>query len=269
MTQFYTNLENLYNEHHYEPQCIWNIDETGCQAFQSGSAKVFAKRGIRGVHKVILAEREWLSVLIAINANGGTIPHYYIFKGVKQIRNYVAYCEKGAMLGMQKKGWMDSTHFMEWMDFIHKLERKEGLSQSRRHLLELDGHKSHMDVLIKAKDHGIGMLSLPSHTSHELQPLDKACFRPFKVAFTAYRDLWNIKRSGQKCKKEDLAQWASLAVQKALTPRNILNGFRATGIWPLNPQALIPNTRPSQPFYHEEAEREQRNDILQGDLLAA
>ena len=101
MTQFYTNLENLYNEHHYEPQCIWNINETKCQASQSGSTKVFAKRSIRGVHKVIPTEREWLSVLIAINANEGTIPHYYIFKRVKQIRNYVAYCKKGAMLKMQ------------------------------------------------------------------------------------------------------------------------------------------------------------------------
>ena len=145
----------------------------------------------------------------------------------------MAYCEKGAMLGMQKKDWMDSTHFMEWMDhFIHKLEKEEGLSQSRRHLLVLDGHKSDMnlDVLIKTKDHGIDMLSLPLHTSHEFQPLDKACFRPFKVAFKAYKDLSNIKRSGQKCRKEDQAQWAPLAFQKALTPRNILSGFRANGI---------------------------------------
>ena len=44
MSQFYTNLGNLYNEHHYEPRCIWNIDETRCQASQTGSAKVFAKR---------------------------------------------------------------------------------------------------------------------------------------------------------------------------------------------------------------------------------
>ena len=168
------------------------------------------------------------------------------------------------------KGWMDSTHFMEWMDhFIHKLEKEEGLSQSRRHLIVFDGYKSHMNLDVLAKDHGIDMLSLPSHTSHELQPLDKTCFRPFKVAFTAYRDLWNIKRSGQKCRKENLAQWASLALQKALTPRNILNGFRASGIWPLNPQALIPNRRPCQPFYDEEIEREQKDDILQGNLPAA
>ena len=46
------------------------------------------------------------------------------------------------------------------------------------------GHKSHinLDVLLMAKEHGIDIISIPSHTSHGLQPLDKVCFRPFKVA---------------------------------------------------------------------------------------
>ena len=97
---------------------------------------------------------------------------------------------------------------MEWMDnFIHKMESQERLSQERRHLIILNGHKSHIDleVLIKAKDHGIDMISLPSHTSHELQSFDKGYSRPFKVAFRAYRDVWLIKNSGNKCKKKDLA----------------------------------------------------------------
>ena len=73
--------------------------------------------------------------------------------------------------------------------FIHKMENEGRLSQEQRHLLILDGHKSHisMDVLLKAKEHYIDMISLPSNTSHHLQPLDIACFRPFKVAFRAYR----------------------------------------------------------------------------------
>ena len=123
---------------------------------------------------------------------------------------------------------------MEWMDhFIRKLESQEILSQKKRHLLILDGHKSHinLDILLKAKEHGIDMISLPSHTSHELQPFDKACFRPsFKMAFRAYRDVWLNKNSGNKCRKEDLAHWASLALKKALTRKNIQSGFRATGI---------------------------------------
>jgi len=27
------------------------------------------------------------------------------------------------------------------------------------------------------------MITLPLHTSHALQPLDVACFKPFKIAF--------------------------------------------------------------------------------------
>ena len=36
-------------------------------------------------------------------------------------------------------------------------------------------------------------------------------------------------------KKKDLAHWALLAFQKALTSKNILSGFRAIEIWLLNP----------------------------------
>ena len=92
--------------------------------------------------------------------------------------------------------------------FIHKFEKEESLSQERRHLVILDGHKSHINlkVLMIAKDHGIDMISLPSHTSHSLQSLDIACFRPFKVAFRTYSDLWNLKNHGNNCRKEDLAQ---------------------------------------------------------------
>ena len=227
---------------------------------------------MKGVHKIIPAEREWLSVLSAINALGQTIPNYYIFKGVRKLRNYTALCEEGAMLGMQKKGWMDTFHFIEWMDyFIHKMQSEENLFQERRHLIILDGHKSHisLEVLMKARDHGIDMISLPSHTSHELQPLDKACFRPFKVAFKAYRDLWIQKNGGQKCRKEDLAQWASLALKKALTPENISARFRATRIWPLNPAAMTLRTEPSETFVNQEEDLKQREEILAGDLSSS
>lgn len=36
-------------------------------------------------------------------------------------------------------------------------------------------------MIQKAKHHGVDMVSLPSHTSHALQPFDMACFKPFKT----------------------------------------------------------------------------------------
>ena len=95
---------------------MWNIDETGCQATQSGQAKVFAKRGVKGVHKIVPEEREWLSVLSAINASGQTIPNYYIFKGIRKLRDYTMLCEERTLLGMQKRaGWTIYTSWSGWI----------------------------------------------------------------------------------------------------------------------------------------------------------
>ena len=74
--------------------------------------------------------------------------------------------------------------------FLNYHESRGNLSLIKIKLLILDGHKSHisMEVLLKAKNHGIDMVSLSYHTSHELQPLGISCFKPFKLAFRAYRD---------------------------------------------------------------------------------
>ena len=95
------------------------------------------------------------------------------------------------MQGMQRKKWMDTFHFMEWMNHFINIMKERGVLPIERNLVILDGHKSHisLEVLQKAKANGIDMVSLPSHTFHELQLLDKACFKPFKVAFRAYRDV--------------------------------------------------------------------------------
>ena len=87
---------------------------------------------------------------------------------------------------------MDSVHFMEWMDhFSHKMKIEARYSQEKRHLLIQDCHKSHisLDVVIKAKEHGIDMITIPNHSSHGLQPFDIAYFRPCMVSFRTYRDL--------------------------------------------------------------------------------
>ena len=45
-----------------------------------------------------------------------------------------------------------------------------------------------LGVIHKAKEHGVNMLNLPSHTSHSLQPLNEMWFKPFKSPFKSYRN---------------------------------------------------------------------------------
>jgi hypothetical protein len=60
-----------------------------------------------------------------------------------------------------------------------------GLFPINRHLLALNGHGSHvsLEVIKQAQQFGLDMITLPSHTSHVLQPLDVNCFKPFKTIF--------------------------------------------------------------------------------------
>ena len=54
--------------------------------------------------------------------------------------------------------------------FITHHERKGSLGPIKKMLLILDGYKNHitLEVLMKAKEHGVDMVSLPSHSFHEM-----------------------------------------------------------------------------------------------------
>ena len=148
--------------------------------------------------------------------------------------------------------------------FLSKLRERGLLSSTDRHLLVLDGHKAHLtlEVVNKAKKHRVDMLTLSSHTSHGSQPLDVSCFKPFKVAFRAYKNLWTVKQHGVR---------VSLALKKSLTAKNIQGDFRGVGIWPLNLGAMKLKMGPSQGFQRPTAaevhcEEEQMNDIMEEGL---
>ena len=94
------------------------MDETRCNASINGLAKVLARKGVRSVHAQISNEREWLSVLTSINAAGSYIPHFFIFKGKRRLKDYIHLCRIGTTMAMQDKGYMTSYLFFRWMDYF-------------------------------------------------------------------------------------------------------------------------------------------------------
>ena len=233
VASLYENLQQAYDQHKYLPSHIWNADESGAQAGRGGgSTLVFARRGTRSVHSILPNSKEHLIVLTCVNAAGHSIPNFYIFKG-KRNKNYILKCESGACMAMQANCWMTAFLFSAWISyFATVVQEKYGISQENRHLLILDGYGSHvtLEVVQKAKAEGLDIISLPSHTSHRLQPLDVSIFKSFKTAFRSYRDRWIVANKGRGAKKEELAEWVAMALRKALTEGRIKKGFAATRI---------------------------------------
>ena len=119
---------------------------------------------------------------------------------------------------------MDSIQFLEWMEyFIQGTRTEEEGGPRERQLIILDGHKSHiiLEVLELAKNNGIDMISLLSHSSHELQPLDKACFKPFKVAL-GHIGIYGTCKSIERNVKKKILPNGQVWHSKKLSQRRIL-----------------------------------------------
>ena len=227
---------------------------------------VIAKTSAKRVQSIVPNQREWLSVLVCVNAAGQSIPSFYIFRGKRFRTNYIQYCEAGATMAMQPRAWMTSYLFSAWIShFVASIRRHSLLSPEHRHLLILDGHNSHvtLEVARLAKTVGLDLITLPSHTSHALQPLDVAVFKPFKQFFREYRDYWMSRNLDQPASKEILAQWVSLALRKALSPSNIQAGFRGAGIFPLDRNAPSGYIAPSEIYRSPPGESGCRQDAQQ------
>jgi hypothetical protein len=195
VASFYRNLEQLYKTHNYLPNNIWNYDESGARVGRNGGGLVWAFRSSRIVHSLMPNECEWITVLSCINTSGQSIQGFFIYRGKRVMMNYIQHCKDGATMAMQPEGWMTAILFSTWIShFIQSLQHRGGISLTNRYLLIVDGHNSHviLEVVHKAMQVGLDLLTLPSHTSHHLQPLDVTISRPFKRAFKRERDAWTV-----------------------------------------------------------------------------
>jgi hypothetical protein len=53
-----------------------------------------------------------------------------------------------------------------------------------------------------------------------------------------YKDVWTLANKRKDAKKEDLAQWVSLAFKKTFMLQSICDYFETTNIRPLNPKVM-------------------------------
>ena len=116
-------------------------------------------------------------------------------------------------------------------------------SESQPILLILDNCSSHVDVSIidYAKEHYITLLSFPPHCSHRLQPFDVSVFGPNKTYKDQKVDTWMRENPGGSMSIQVIPSIVSYAFPLAFSPSNIAAGFRKTGIYQLDRNAITPD----------------------------
>ena len=233
VNQFYDNLMAVIDKYGFKPEDIYNVDETGCTTVQNPET-VVAEKGQKQVGSLTSGERgELVTTVYAIGASGNVIPPMFIFPRVNYRDHFIRGAPAGAIGNATRSGWMNEELFLV---YLKHLIRHTRCSKEQKILVIFDNHDSHISLqaVDLARDKGIVMLTLPPHTSHPLQPLDRSVYGPFKKAYNRAMDAWMRSNPGKTVTIYEIPSIVNDAHMVAMTPANVLAGFRSTGIFPYN-----------------------------------
>lgn len=89
-----------------------------------------------------------------------------------------------------------------------------------------------------AREEEVVIFCLPPHTTQDSQPLDTSVFGPLKRHWTDVCHKRLQSNPGMVISKYNFSEVFSEAWMKALTPGNIVSGFKKCGIYPFNRDAI-------------------------------
>ena len=231
------------------------MDKTGFGIGATQSTRVLTvvetgqKRPCKAV-KSAGARQEWVTSIECVSAAGTALPPLLIYKGTG-IMNSGWLPREVDTTGWggtsSNTGWTNNTLGYEWLTAVFKPQTcPPPLTPPTCRLLIANGHGSHLQArfISFCMLHAIDLMILPAHSSHRTQPLNVGIFAPLKahmsrLATKAYR------QSGDA--RIQKAEWAGQLVKAhvaALMEKNIRVGWKATGLYPFNPNKLVPVVEP-------------------------
>jgi hypothetical protein len=246
------------------PQLILNCDETHISSRKR--FKVLSPQGVLPL-KVGREKLPHFSAMCTISASGHKFAPMLILPDQARLPDDLSELPEEAFFVSTGTGWMTQRAFLFFAHFfLYELEHYRATLpvelRGERCLLVLDGHSSRwtyeaVSVLNQA---GVDILVLPAHCTHVLQPFDVAIASPLKTAMSRYDDDQDITLSLDAVQQLQITreepQWLQEkrkrliftfldAWSTAACRHNILSGFRATGLCPVDREKRLsaPDTR--------------------------
>ncbi|XP_068082137.1 uncharacterized protein [Anabrus simplex] len=248
---YFDNLEVYVAD--MPPSNIINFDETNFTD-DPGQSKALVKRGVKHAEKIMDSSKTSVSVMIAATAEGVVLPPYVVYKAKYLYPTWIENGIPGSGYNRNTSGWFDLEIFEDWFEkillpFARKLNGRKVLIGDN-----LSSHLS-LHVIQLCEENEIDFILLAPNTTHICQPLDVAFFHPLKGAWRKCLEEWKMKNRGvlPKCEFPKMLKKTFEEVGVHLTS-NIVAGFAACGIVPLNREAVLKKL-PKSPRENEGLER--------------
>lgn len=232
--RFYDNLSQLMKKYNFPPHAIYNMDESGFSTVPNKPPKVFSTKGKKCVNKISSAERGTnVTVVCAMSASGQYIPPAFIYPR-KRMKAELLDGAPPSSIGMVS----DSSFINQELFADYATHFRDHVKPTKEQpvLLIMDNHTSHCSIaaIDFFRENNIMALTLPPHSSHRMQPLDRCFFSPLKKFYSNECEKWLTNHPGRVITVYQIASIFAPAYFKAATITNAVEGFKVTGICPFN-----------------------------------
>jgi hypothetical protein len=258
LRHWFDDLKKVLAEFNIKPENIYNMDESGFAIGEKEGGRCIINAGVRQQFQAKPGRQEWVTVVECVCADGSVVPPLVIFKAENLSTQWIPASIHGNWrFNCNSKGWTSNVHGLDWLKRCFDPETRDKAAGEYR-LLICDGHDSHITAewIAHCIDNNILLMILPPHTSHLTQPLDVGVFGALKKKMAA--EIEPLMRTGvSRIQKVEWLTAFVAAHDKAVSAKNILSGFRGTGIHPFLPTKVLrrvgaspspePQSRPCTP----------------------
>ena len=235
VSKFFLLLAEVMSAHRFSPENIFNVDESGLSTVPNGSTKIVSKKGMKQVGIISSGEKgETTTVVCCYNASGTMfVPPAMIFKRKYLYNHLLRNAPKGTLGMTSTNGWITNELFVQWLRHFVDHTRP---SESRKILLIMDNHPSHctVDAIEMARNNNIILLTIPPHSSHKLQPLDKTFFSALKSSYAKQCTNFLINNPGKRITQYEIAELFASSYKQSCSMEKAVKGFESCGIFPYN-----------------------------------
>lgn len=222
---------------------IYNYDETNITD-DPGARKVIVPRNCKRVERVQNFSRTAISIMVCGTASGDLLPPMVVYKASNLYENWCVGGPTGTVYKNSPSGWFDANLFEIWFCQILLPHIQRTREPGKRVVVVGDNLASHFapNVIRVALEHDIYLTPFPPNATHLMQPLDVAVFAPMKKKWRMILDAWRKEtRYPGSIPKEQFPLllnrlWSQIQPN---VQQNLISGFRATGLYPCNPQEVI------------------------------
>ena len=229
---FFDAYTSAMEKYSFTPDRIYNLDETSLSTVMK-PVKVVCERGAPVASQISRERGATMTFVGIINAAGHYLPPVFIIPRKRWNDAFMRGTLDGSKGILQQSGWMTGETFL---DTLKHMKDKTYCSPTNKILIIMDNAECHMTLqgMEYANDNGIVIVTLPPHTTNKLQPLDVSVYASFKTCLRTLINNFTLMNPHTHITEHMLPEFASKAWLKSCTPSNVLSGFSATGIWPIN-----------------------------------